>query len=148
MKVALDQLPRVLVRQHAKNMDRIDRSLIRAAKRGKAHMVKKTPADQGQLRNSWKAQGRLLRNVAPHAGIVELGTRPHGVNESGMLSLIGWAKRHGAATDKEAKAWAWGIAMKLRRVGQKATYFVRNELIELTKIAKREVEMSLKRGSK
>jgi hypothetical protein len=148
MKVQLDQLSGVLVRQHAKNMDRIDRGLIRAAKRGKAHMVKVTPTDQGQLRNSWQAQGRLLRNDAPHAGIVELGARPHGVNNAGMLALIAWAKRHGASTEKEAKAMAWGIAMKLRRVGQRATHFVRNELVELTKIAKVEVEVALKKGPK
>lgn len=168
MKVALDKLPGILGRHHRRNMDRIDRGLIRAAQRGKAHMVKKTPTDQGQLRTSWKARGRLLTNDAPHAGIVEMGARPHPVSRAGVEAIKRWAQRNlglGKVRDTkgrfvkttkatrdylEQEAWgvAWAIAAKIRREGQKPTFFIRSQLGELTKIAKQEVERVLKRRRK
>lgn len=127
------------LRNQARELPKVvRRGLYGAARRGQAHMVGKTPTDQGQLRNSWRATNRgeggrftvgaTLRNEAPHAGIVELGARPHRVSADGMAALIAWAMRKLGANEAEAKRIAAAIAWKLRSRGQEPTFFVRNEL--------------------
>ncbi len=72
---------------------------------GRSLLTKKSPTDQGQLRNSWKlvdfpggARGRAtmtqLVNEAPHAGIVERGARPHRVSQEGIEALTQWVWRN------------------------------------------------------
>lgn len=161
MSISLDKFGKGLMRAHLRTIDRIDKGLIQAATEGKKHMRKHTP--KGSLQRSWKAQGRLLRNVAPHAGIVENGARPHPVSKEGIESIKKWAIKHlgfGKVRDtkgrfvkstKVARDWldqeasqaAYGIAKKLEREGQAPTYFVRNQLLALTKIAKQKVEKAL-----
>jgi hypothetical protein len=84
----------------------------RGAERARAVLVRRGPRDQGQLRASWRVtkgterrpawrvfrnlDARLaeLRNDAPHAGIVELGARPHPVSQEGIQALARWAMRN------------------------------------------------------
>ena len=72
---------------------------------GRALLTKKSPTDQGQLRNSWKlvdfpggARSRStmtqLVNEAPHAGIVERGARPHRVSQEGIEAITQWVWRN------------------------------------------------------
>lgn len=140
----------------------VRRGLIGAARRGQTHMVRKTPTDQGQLRNSWGVRQipePTLANIAPHAGIVERGARPHPVSDAGMLELEAWALRNpeviaafqddgkGRLRTREqaARAAAGAIAWKLRHHGQEPTYFVRNELEALTRYIRPEVIRELER---
>ncbi len=176
MAMDISQLPKHMVKDHKRIINRIEMGLASAARRGRTHMVPRTPTDQGQLRNSWRVDGQLLRNTAPHAGIVELGARPHPVSKEGFLALVEWAKRHGLGgarrqfqrggrtriqgpqqaffaygewfvdADAPAAKVALGIVRKIRHHGQAPTYFVRDELPALTKIAKTEVERKLRKA--
>jgi len=152
-----DELARVM-RRHAKEAPEAVRRGMRAgARRGAAHMPKKTPTDMGQMRNSWRVSGDRLYNDAPPVGILEAGARPHPVSDAGMLALEAWALRHpsvlAAFSDdgkgrmrtrqQAAQAAAAAIAWKLRTQGQKATYFTLNELPALRRFARQEVAREL-----
>lgn len=144
---------------------RIDRAVYRGmvagirrgAFAGKRHMVKASPTDRGDLRRSWRvergvvptrgdAEPARLVNDAPHAGIVEGGARPHSVNRAGRESLMGWVRRHFPGEPvREQRRIVWGIIKKLRREGQKPTWFVRNSLDILTNLAAVAVQKQLMR---
>lgn len=202
-----------------------------AAERGRSYLVKVSPTDQGMYRNSWRTRTVAgiypeIINDSPHAGIIELGARPHGVNRAGMEALIEWCKRHlsgmaqatkamskraakraagnlwtlpkdpykkplaygpkapkgiygdvygprerrgrkhgptaprmfgpkapkghrkvlaGAALDKEAKAFAWAIAAKLKKYGQPGKFIVRDSMPMLVQFLRAEVARSVKK---
>lgn len=70
---------------------------------GRALLTKKSPTDQGQLRDAWKTidsagamTGRTIElvNEAPHAGIVERGARPHKVSAAGIAAIAQWVWRN------------------------------------------------------
>lgn len=143
----------------------IHRGAENGARRGLAHVKSKTPVDNGQLRAAWKVRGgdgarRLasLENDAPYAGIVELGARPHPVSRAGIIAIWEWVYRHRAAmgfvtgsgrargglsVEKETLRIAYAIAAKIRREGQRPTYFVRRELPELGNLSLYEVTVAL-----
>lgn len=161
IRVDMDRVSRRIARDHEYTMDQVVVALERAARKGKAHMVKQTPVDQGQLRNSWKVRGTLLMNDAPHAGIIERGARPHPVSREGVEAITRWVQRKlgidaggrlrdvrgrfvktSKAARRQLKAEAqravWGIVNKLKREGQKPTWFVRSQLRTLTTFAAQE----------
>lgn len=85
---------------HEKNMPRAIRDgLSMAAHRGRALLVRMSPVDMGVYKNSWRVRHSSnglpdILNDAPHAGIVELGARPHHVSAEGIEALTAWVKRH------------------------------------------------------
>lgn len=100
--------------------------------------------DMGILKNSIRVVkqnrdggGRFLgggnvavRSDAPHAGIVELGARPHPVSPEGRAAIARWAARKLGLSDVEAERASWGIAKKIREVGQAPTYVFRSCLAD------------------
>jgi hypothetical protein len=126
----------VQLRKLAKTSPKVLRKgLVRAARRGQAHMPGQTPTDMGQLRNGWRvlegADGIRLENSAPHAGVVELGARPHKVNAAGRKAIAEWAMRKLGLDEAQAKSFAFALAAKIAKEGQAPTYFVRQELQKL-----------------
>jgi hypothetical protein len=164
MGVTIAMTPRQLaavLKSQEKSLPRaVTKGLRAGAMRGLAHMPGKTPTDQGQLRNGWRAsasdrdaRGRFLStggvprlyNDAPHAGIVESGARPHPVSEEGMDELRLWAMRKLGVDEKEGKRIAEAIAWKLRTDGQEPTYFTRAEIPALLQFAEQELDRELKK---
>ena len=110
--VAIDvrKLPDALKRDEEAVRNAIARGVSNGLMRGRAIMVRETPVDQGQLRASWHVVRRVqgatgvnrtgeatvaeLSNDAPHAGLVELGSRPHGLSPAGWAALYDWVRRH------------------------------------------------------
>lgn len=83
----------------------IVRGVHRGAHRGLVVMMKRTPVDQSQLKQSWRVnkafpssaavmQLAALVNDAAHAGIVEGGARPHKVSPEGWAAIYQWVYRH------------------------------------------------------
>lgn len=134
------------MKAHARAMpDVIRDGAVAGAMRGWAHMPKKTPHNLGNMAAAWRASKTgspttpaELVNAAPYAGIVEMGARPHAVNEEGLRALADWVQRKMGVDRKEAERIAAAIAWKLRTRGQKPTFFFRNELDTLAKLAERE----------
>ena len=158
------------------------RGCDRAALRSQAVMAKRTPTDQGQLKGSWRVHlGALdtsgavvelaaLINDAPHAGIVELGARPHKVSPEGWAAIYAWVVRHrhlfGFVTKSgrtkahkpkigqvfgkvdvvpELAGITWGIVKRIEKEGQKPTFVVRDSLPVLEAILKAEVDKQIAR---
>lgn len=173
--IGIDQLPRALERGEKRFEKALSRGLRMGAERGRGIMVRRTPLDLGQLRASWKVKAHdmvaELLNDAPHAGIVELGARPHKVNAEGWQAIYEWVRRHpdlygqsrprkkvSASTaqqaalgpfkglDPEITSITWAIVKKIERFGQKPTFFVLNSLDLLQQALVKEVERQLARA--
>ena len=71
----------------------VDTGIKLAAQRGRNHLSKKTPVDQGQARVGWRTTATTIYNNAPHIGILEKGARPHKVSREGIEALTRWAMR-------------------------------------------------------
>lgn len=189
--INIKDLPDALRRDEANVRKAIARGARAGAERGRAFIAKRTPTDLGQLKASWKvvpgptvvpASGTLtltqLQNVAPQAGIVELGARPHAVNPEGWAAIYEWVRRHpemythaGKAKnaawqgpnkprmrhnpkmagpmrpfkgpDPEISAITNAIVGKIKRDGQKPTYFVRKNLDGIARAMLSEIARSL-----
>lgn len=183
-----------LKRRNSRTLVAIARGALRGAHRGRAIIVRETPVDQGQLKQAWRvlpgtapatrgARGAWsrfvnqtlaeLRNLAPHAGIVELGARPHSVSPEGWLAIYDWVVRHrlelglvtaggarrrvrkgkvavnnqlpdkGVGLDPEIAEITWGIVRKINREGQEPTYFVKGSLPLLIQAVEIEVAKAI-----
>ncbi len=93
------ELEKVL-KQTGRRMPKVVKDACKiAAERGRAVLVGKTPVYESEMKNAWKvaSKGRdvAIVNQAPHAGIVERGARPHGVNAEGRKALREWVIKKG-----------------------------------------------------
>lgn len=109
------QLAGQLRRRNKATRVAVARGALRGAHRGRAIIVRETPVDQSQLKQSWKVKpGKPslytgeratwasftasvlaeLVNAAPHAGVVERGARPHPVSPEGIEAIKDWAMRN------------------------------------------------------
>lgn len=158
IQIDAKRVPREILRRGAAVQDALLRGSHRGAERARALMVVKTPTDTGQLRASWvvkrgkkpakgqrKIELAVLINDAPHAGIVERGARPHGVNRAGVEALLRWVKRHFPThSDEEQVGIVWGIVRKLRTKGQKPTHFVKDNKPQAERLLASEIERAIR----
>jgi hypothetical protein len=99
------------------------------------------PKDLGDLKRSVrgvvsKDGGGYVVVDAGHAGIVEMGARPHWTS---IKNLLPWCIRH-AAPGENPYRFAKFLQRKIATVGQKPTYFMRKTLPKQKRILKAEVE--------
>src|SRR5262245_18169728 len=98
------ELSKALSREAKGVRRKIERGALRAAHRGKALLVRKTDekgiTDLGQFKNSFQVERGAARGIvaelwndAPHAGIIELGPRPHPVSREGWEAIREWVAR-------------------------------------------------------
>lgn len=126
------------------------RAMVGAAHHGAEILASAAPVDAGILKSSIHVEaasdGARIVIDAPHAGIVELGSRPH---MPPLQPLIDWVKRHGKGlglgrtrvrdargrftASPEVVAFARGLQQKIAREGTKPTYFVRKSLPKLAR---------------
>lgn len=157
-----------LLRRRAKAHKRsVYRGVLAAAHRGKTMIGHHTPSDLGQLSLSWDVRegdpkSNLLAellNDAPHAGIVEMGARPHKVSAEGWHAIYQWVERHFDERDEDGDVdvygndpvvsrITWAIVKKIGREGQKPTYFVRDKLPALHQITVKEINHQLAKLAK
>lgn len=134
----------------------VEQAARAAAHRLKAHLVAETSrlgvVDMGIYKNSFVVRDKTVTNEAPHAGIIELGARPHKVSLQGVIAIAEWVvrklrlrkerttaqrsrskdptKTHSMRRLKwpEAMKIAWAIAKKIEREGQKPRHIMRDAL--------------------
>lgn len=95
-----------------KNAAAVQKGVRRGAMRSVALLTRKTPVDQGIMKNAWKyveVGGSVgspviarVDNSAPHAGIVERGARPH---MPPLEPILEWVKRHLKTLGLRAPRW-------------------------------------------
>lgn len=101
-KVKPDEMAGVL-RSHARAFpEAVAAGALVAAHRGRTLLVRTSPVDTGMYKNAWRVVDLAyaserhvieLDNDAPHAGIIELGARPHKVSRAGIEAIAGWVRR-------------------------------------------------------
>lgn len=149
-----------------RNQTAIKRGVRAAAHRGVALLTRLTPVDEGIMKNAWKVvssdAGTRIENLAPHAGIIEAGARPHPVSAEGRKAIEGWVRRvvlsgfvtNGGlnATGKERKltsqekadadvrAIVERIIWKIRTKGAKGHWIVRGNMEELRAFVFEEID--------
>jgi hypothetical protein len=152
-----DKLSAAMQAEGAKQTRAVNLGAVAAARRFEALLVTKTKAagkvDQGQFLAGWRTVVRSLSdargvaavsNDAPHAGIIELGARPHSVSAEGREALARWFMRKHGLDEKSAKAAAVGLARKIRKYGQKGTFLVRDNMGEASQFLAIEIGRRLK----
>lgn len=157
--VDIDQLGAMLRTDFDQAVERTEFGLYRAALRALPLVVEATPSDRGLARGGWQvdkvAGGADLRNDAPHAGILEAGSRPHRPPLEPILrwvvrvfgiGLEGGRRSYSDESDVPArtKAVAWAVTEKIAEHGTEAHWMVRGNMRKLAQYAREEVERMLK----
>lgn len=103
-----------------------------AAYRLKAYLIEETDrlgiTDRGIFKNSFVVSDVTVINEAPHAGMVEMGTRPHHVGREGREALKAWCMRKLGLSEQEAEGASWAIAQKIAAVGTTGRFIFRDSL--------------------
>lgn len=163
--IAPSEIGRVLLREEKRVKDCAWRGARAASLRAKGHLVDATDergkVHHGHFKAGWDteqtADGFSVTNDAPHAGIVEMGARPHPVSAEGREAIREWVRQKifgisqvEADENDVVDAITYGIVEKLRKYGQEPTYIVRDALPEMTRYLREETERYLrgKRGGK
>lgn len=152
--ITAKDVSRVLRFEAARASKAMAEASLAAARRTVAYLANDTDrkgiTDRGILKAGWKARrrgnGAEVVNDAPHAGIVELGARPHEVGKAGISAIARWAVRKLGLDEKEAMGAAYAIAAKIREVGQKPRYLVRDALPKARAFFRDELARSLARS--
>lgn len=149
-KIDIKDLGKVLKMELAKVKDVARKASHVAAEVGRNRLSQTAKVDMGQLKASLRVErygsGELNAKIhadAPHAGIIERGARPHAVNAAGIASLTRWAMRKFGLPEDQAKGIAFAVATKLRREGQKPTWWFKKELPFTQHVLRAEVERML-----
>jgi hypothetical protein len=169
--IGIGSLPEELARRAKAHREAVMLGVRNAARRTRAHLVRRTPKDQGLAKQAWRdtANATLLHpgvvaevfNDAPYIGILEEGARPHAVSEEGQRAILEWVRRHYANfvgrdrarfvkrrfanyAEIEIKEIAEAIVWKLRTQGQEPTYFVRDSLPEITRFTATEIDRAVR----
>ena len=130
------------------------KGLQSAAARGVGFVVEEinraTPfpaVDRGELQQSARVEmlpdGARIEVDAPHAAVVELGSRPF---TPPLEPLIEWALRKGLAEDEEeAEDIAWGIRKRFQEEGYFPRYYFRKAMARTFAIIGEEVASELRK---
>jgi hypothetical protein len=144
-EVSESDLPGLFRQVEEGRADAVKRGIASAILLNAEVVSKSAPKDLGTLKQSARAVlqpgGGYVIVDAPHAGIVEMGSRPHFV---AMKKLLPWCIRH--SSPEEGPRFAAALQRKIAREGTKPTYFVRKTLPLQKKFLRAEVERELHAG--
>lgn len=144
-EVSDKDLPELFRRVEAKREDHVKRGIASAILLNAEIVSRYAPKDLGTLKQSCRGVlqpgGGYVIVDAPHAGIVEQGSRPHWTP---IKALIPWCIRH--SSPDEGVRFAYALQRKIAREGTKSTWFVRKTLPIQRRTLKAEVERELREG--
>jgi hypothetical protein len=185
-----DQVPKEMRNREAATRVAIQIGCFRAAVRAQSQLKvrsRKLANDRGVFANAWTIQPPAVRtvskpqryythdivrveNLAPYAGIIELGARPHGVSAEGRANIREWVRRNIRVTtwskpgrsggsvatgtrmrrkkDPELDKITQAIVWKIQRYGQAPKYVVGGIFDKLHMQATRAIAREIKNISK
>lgn len=150
IKITPDQLSAALAKENARVKKNVHLASRAAAMKLKTYLVAKTDemgiTDLGIYKSSFNVVENTVSNDAPHAGIVELGARPHPVSKEGQEAIKRWAMRKLGLEEKEAERATFLICRKIRKHGQKGRYVMRDSLDKALEFFKEEFARIMKSG--
>lgn len=116
-----------------------------SAQRTLRKVSKDSPVDRGEYKHGWSVRRALgnhphLANDAPHAGIIELGARPHWAP---FAPLYEWAQRKAAdigIAPPDVYGFAKAVQAKIAAEGQAPKFIMRNRLDDATRYLRLAIE--------
>jgi len=138
--VKLDKFAKELESYAEKNIELYKESVIDALLKNLVEIVRNSPVDTGLYAQSWDLivteKSAVLGNYAPHAPIIEFGTRPY---KPPLPPLLKWAKRVLKKPDFDDAVWALAkyTQAKIEREGMKPKFVLTNQLDSIMKDIKK-----------
>lgn len=129
--VQLDKFSEELKSYMEKNLAEYKKAVVKALTDAIPRLVANSPVDTGLFAQSWNLevteQSAILGNFAPHAPIIEFGTRPF---TPPLAPLLSWAKRvlKKAEIDDDCYALARYTQMKITEHGMKPRFILTNDI--------------------
>jgi len=143
IKLNAGELPDVLRKEGLRIRNAVKIAAKAAALKLKTYLVRKTDqlgiTYQGVYKGGFRATENSVVNDAPHAGIVELGARPHKVSKEGREAIKRWAMIKLGLAEPEAESASWGIAKTIEMVGQEGYYVMRDAIPKAVEFYKEEL---------
>lgn len=150
IKIAPDELANALRKEGERIRQIIKRAAKAAALRLKTYLVRQTDklgiTYQGIYKGGFRATENSVLNDAPHAGLVELGARPHKVSKEGREAIKKWAMVKLGLAEPEAENASWAIAKTIEKVGQEGYYVMRDAVPMAVEFYKQELTRLLKKN--
>jgi hypothetical protein len=132
INVPMEELVERLGADVQAHVRQVEKARHAAALHLKAYLVELTDemgiTDMGIYKNSFVVEGGSVTNEAPHAGIVELGARPHKTSQEGREAIRAWCVRKLGLSEEEAESASWAIVQKHAEVGQEGRYVMKSAL--------------------
>lgn len=153
-KIDPKDINRVFSETSKRAKDSLMNALKKGAHKGKETLKEATPQDTMESSKAWKVKGSpkknnlRIHNSSPYVGVLELGARPHGVNAEGRASIQAWVLRNLSSDEQEASRITQGIIEKIKREGQKGTFFIRLSIPEIGDELTKQITMGWKRVAK
>ena len=114
-----------------KDVQLYKKSVIDALLKNLVELIKKSPVDTGLYAQSWDLilteKNALLGNYAPHAAIIEYGSRPF---KPPIGPLLRWARRVLKQPENNDHVWALAkyVQAKIEREGMKPKHILTDQV--------------------
>lgn len=145
--VPLDKFSKELEKYAKKSQESYKKAIIDSLYKNFAELVANTPVDTGLLAASWKIEvtekEAIIGNFAPHAPMIEFGTRPF---TPPLGPLLEWAKRvlKQPEVNDACYALARAVQMKIQAHGMKPKHVLTNMLDKIVN----DIRLNLKKEFK
>jgi hypothetical protein len=147
--IKLSEFSKELGRFNETQIEKVKNAITKGIFRSIPELVRSSPVDTGQYANSWdyiKDENSItVGNFAPHAPIIEYGTRPY---TPPIKPLLEWAKRvlRDSSQPPEYSSDVWQLAkgtqIKISKYGQVPKHIMENNISVILE----NIEMELKRA--
>lgn len=150
IKIVPHELANTLVKEDKRLRENVKKAAKAASHRLVTHLVRKTDemgiTYQGIYKGGFRVTDDGVINDSPHAGLVELGARPHAVSKEGREAIKRWAMIKLGLSASEADSAAWGIANKIKKDGQEGRFVMRDAIPKAVEFYKDELLRRMKQG--
>lgn len=150
IKIPPDELANALRKEGLRIREAIKTAAKAAANKLKTYLVRQTDklgiTYQGIYKGGFRATENSVVNDAPHAGLVELGARPHKVSKEGREAIKRWAMIKLGLSEPDAESASWAISKTIEKVGQEGYYVMRDAVPKAVEFFKQELTRILQRN--
>ena len=153
-KVNIKDFPKVF-KEYVKGLQEVQypEVIAKAVVKNIPELVRNSPVDQGQYASSWNYEvtnkAVNLGNIAPHAPLIEYGSRPF---VPPIMPLLEWASRvlQDPPTEgkysKQVRSLANGVRWKIATHGMQPKHVLTKQIPKIVEDIKRLALMELKKG--
>lgn len=147
--VRLEKFADELAELSKENIEIYKQTVIETLVDSIAWLVESSPVDTGLYAQSWKLdineERALLGNIAPHAAIIEFGTRPY---RPPIGPLLNWARRVLKKPELDSHCWALAtyVQNKIEEEGMEPKHILRDAIERIAEDIQKRVKIKLGRS--